>query len=88
MSLDLADLEDLENDTFAELTNQNKKESSDAHVTPEKQVTDLVEALANSADKPKPEAAISILDFLSEEVSPQKKAADILIPGPPTSNTA
>ena len=56
-------------------------------MTPEKKVADLVEALAQSGDKPKAEASLSILDFLSEEVSPPKKQPDFLVPPQSTSTT-
>lgn len=80
LSLDLADLEDLNNDTFAELKNQSQSATPEKSATSEKQIKDLVEELAESGKKAKDEAPLSILDFLSQDVAAPKEPADTLLP--------
>ena len=64
----MADLEDLNNDTFGDFKPQEKTDSPlEKHATPEKPVNDLVEALSGKKSKEKV-PAIPILDFLSQDI--------------------
>ena len=68
VSLDLDDLEDLENETFG--SNPKKDEATSNSKTPEKEGSSIVDAFSGSG--PKPAEPLSIIDFLTEKVSPDK----------------
>lgn len=69
ISLDLDDLEDLNNEAFGDLQAPKNDDQQAANLTPEK-INDFANAFADSGQKPTD--PLSIIDFLNQEVTPEK----------------